>query len=219
MPGRLVCRDPSRGGAYDLGEAPATIGRAADNKIVLTPEGVSRYHAAVRWNGEHYVIEDLGSKNGTWLNGERLSGPQRLEHGDTIAFPAEPALQLFFEERRATKTVTFSPEEAATQELDTPTADVGLRIDLRKAEVWLRGLRVNVTAKEYLALSALSLKNGALVRRQELAEQVWPEYEGAVSDENIEQLISRLRRKLEDEPERPRYLLTVRGLGYRLVLP
>ncbi|HZQ38468.1 MAG TPA: helix-turn-helix domain-containing protein [Dehalococcoidia bacterium] len=50
-----------------------------------------------------------------------------------------------------------------------------------------------------------------------MAQAVWPEYQGGVGDYNIEQVISRLRRKLEPEPERPRHLLTVRGLGYRLM--
>ena len=64
----------------------------------------------------------------------------------------------------------------------------------------------------------LYASRGALISKQDLALQVWPEYQGVVGDENIEQLISRLRRKLETDPQHPRYLLTVRGLGYRLIV-
>jgi len=72
-----------------------------------------------------------------------------------------------------------------------------------------------LSAKEYLALAHLTRQSGALVSKESLAQAVWPEYEGQVSDYNVEQLISRLRRKIEPEPEQPRHLITVRGLGYR----
>jgi two-component system response regulator RegX3 len=81
----------------------------------------------------------------------------------------------------------------------------------------VRGEAVTVGAKEYLALAYLYAQGGALVTKEALAGAVWPEYQGDVSDYNIEQLISRLRRKIEATPVRPKHLLTVRGLGYRLV--
>ena len=62
-------------------------------------------------------------------------------------------------------------------------------------------------------------RGGALVSKEELAARVWPELEGQVSDANVEQLIARLRRKLDGGAAHPPLLLTVRGLGYRLVLP
>ena len=99
--------------------------------------------------------------------------------------------------------------------VELPT-DSGLRVDLERAEVWVNGRQVSLGPKEYLALAFLYRRRGALVTKEELAAQVWPEFQGAVSDYNIEQLISRLRRKLEQDPEHPRYVLTVRGLGYRL---
>jgi DNA-binding response OmpR family regulator len=76
-----------------------------------------------------------------------------------------------------------------------------------------------VTAKEYLTVQLLYQKRGALVTKEKLATHVWSEYAGAIGDASIEQIIFRLRRKLEADPERPRHLVTVRGLGYRLIEP
>jgi DNA-binding winged helix-turn-helix (wHTH) protein len=60
------------------------IGRAPDASVWLEAQGVSRYHARVRLENARATIEDLSSKNGTFVNGERLSGPRVLEGGDQI---------------------------------------------------------------------------------------------------------------------------------------
>ena len=222
MLGRLIEREGGRPEtAHSLDEGTTTIGRAADNVLVVDRAGVSRYHAQLRWDGGQFVLEDLNSKNGTWLNGERLTAPHPLRHGDVLTLPGQPALRLLFEELTSTTTVDLSsvlsaaaPEAAGGGE----TATNGLRIDRRTAEVWVRDRRVNLTAKEYLALTVLAAAEGGLVSKQQLAEQVWPEYEGIIGDENVEQVIFRLRHKLETEPDQPRYVETVRRLGYRLHL-
>lgn len=54
------------------GRADATAGRTADNDLVLDHIQVSRKHARMRWDGRHYLITDLGSTNGTYVNGERV---------------------------------------------------------------------------------------------------------------------------------------------------
>lgn len=89
-------------------------------------------------------------------------------------------------------------------------------MDARRAEVTVDGRPISVTARELFALAALAQDPGALVSKDDLAKKVWPETNGVVSDDSIEQLVSRLRRKLGDDAREPRYLLTVRGLGYRL---
>jgi two-component system response regulator RegX3 len=67
-------------------------------------------------------------------------------------------------------------------------------------------------------LKALYERKGYLCDRYYLVESVWGEsYIGQVDDARIEKLISRLRAKIEPEPTDPRYLLTVRGRGYKLV--
>ncbi|HEX5633939.1 MAG TPA: FHA domain-containing protein, partial [Gemmatimonadales bacterium] len=55
-----------------------------DNEVVVRVDGVSRNHAKIVAQSDGYVLEDSNSKNGTWLNGERVSTPQRLHHLDVI---------------------------------------------------------------------------------------------------------------------------------------
>jgi len=185
-------------------EAPVTtLGRGETNDIVTEHPSASRRHAQLRLDGTDYVLEDLGSANGTFRNGARIGGPQRLEHGDTISLPGLSALFRLTDE-------TFR---------ETPSAGTWarIRVDPRTAEVWVDEQPVAVTAKEFLALRALIDRYGGLISKDDLARAVWPEYQGAVGDYNIEQLVSRLRRKLEPDPQHPQMLLTVRGLGYRLL--
>ena len=62
------------------------IGRGEGNDITLDDTSVSRRHAALIWTQERWCIEDLGSANGTWVNGERVpfGVPRPLRHGDRI---------------------------------------------------------------------------------------------------------------------------------------
>lgn len=74
------------GTAYDL-TAGATLGRG-DVEIQLDDPFASSHHARISRQGRAVVIEDLGSTNGTYLNDERLSGPQPLHEGDRIRIGA-----------------------------------------------------------------------------------------------------------------------------------
>jgi DNA-binding winged helix-turn-helix (wHTH) protein len=60
------------------------IGRAADAWISVASSKVSRRHARIVVAGDRVVLEDLGSKNGTYLGGARIAGPVDLKHGDCI---------------------------------------------------------------------------------------------------------------------------------------
>src|SRR5205085_7304071 len=63
---------------------PFTFGRNADSSIVFTGGRASRRHAEIRRDGADYLLSDLGSSNGTLVNGQRLTAPHRLRHGDTF---------------------------------------------------------------------------------------------------------------------------------------
>jgi pSer/pThr/pTyr-binding forkhead associated (FHA) protein len=61
-----------------------TVGRGVDADLVLADELVSRRHARVSPSGTGAVVEDLGSRNGTFVNGNQTHGPTRLEPGDQL---------------------------------------------------------------------------------------------------------------------------------------
>jgi len=71
---------------YDLDKDTIVIGREDDVDIVIDNPSVSRKHAHVRKEGAGWVVEDLGSSNGTFLHGEKISGPQPIKEGDEIGF-------------------------------------------------------------------------------------------------------------------------------------
>lgn len=84
---RLVMRSgPSVGKVYPLDKSEMFLGRDLTNEIVINDPEISRRHARLFQQGSTYVIEDLGSTNGTFVNGQRLMGPNVLRPGDVMTF-------------------------------------------------------------------------------------------------------------------------------------
>jgi DNA-binding winged helix-turn-helix (wHTH) protein len=71
---------------FRLTAGETLIGRGDECGVVLPSTQVSRVHARVRVDQKAVTLEDLGSKNGTWVNGERLRGPTPLADGDEVTF-------------------------------------------------------------------------------------------------------------------------------------
>jgi hypothetical protein len=78
-----VLEDGRPGRTYRLGRAPMTIGRLPECDIVVDDPGASRQHAQVRFDGERFVVSDLGSTNGILVN-EVQSEERALEDGDRV---------------------------------------------------------------------------------------------------------------------------------------
>ena len=74
----------SSGCSYDLKQPATTLGRETDNDIQLLVGGVSRYHAVFEYSENLWTLRDLGSTNGTNLNGSRLEKAEKISHGDII---------------------------------------------------------------------------------------------------------------------------------------
>ena len=90
-----------------------------------------------------------------------------------------------------------------------------LVIDKRRHEVLRAGLRVELTPLEFQILDLLASEPGRAWSRNALLDQVWStDYEGY--QRNIDPHINRLRKKIETDPKNPHYVLTVRGVGYKL---
>ena len=76
---------PTPGVTFPLDGDQLTIGRDSTNPVAINDAEVSRKHARLMFQGGKYVLEDLGSTNGTFVNGQRLAGPVVLKSGDVIS--------------------------------------------------------------------------------------------------------------------------------------
>ncbi|MDE7431238.1 MAG: response regulator transcription factor [Lachnospiraceae bacterium] len=90
----------------------------------------------------------------------------------------------------------------------------GMTIDNLNRLVLINDVQVELTGKEFDLLSFLAANKGKVFTKKQIYTHVWAE-EYAFDDSNIMSFISKLRKKIEPDPERPFYILTVRGVGYR----
>ncbi len=89
MPPAIVGHEgPLAGQRFPLGDKSLTFGRRGDNSVVITSERASRFHAEVLHESEHYVVHDRGSRNGTLVNGKRVTS-HVLRPGDVITIGGE----------------------------------------------------------------------------------------------------------------------------------
>jgi two-component system KDP operon response regulator KdpE len=100
-----------------------------------------------------------------------------------------------------------------------PVVEIGeLRVDLAAREVTFAGEPVQLTPHEFGLLALLARNEGRLLTHKAILEEVWGHAYNAESH-YLHVYVSQLRRKIEPEPSRPRYILTEPGAGYRLVDP
>jgi two-component system alkaline phosphatase synthesis response regulator PhoP len=89
-----------------------------------------------------------------------------------------------------------------------------VEIDFEKRDVIRKGVPVTLAGKELDLLRYLIERRGSVVTRDELLGNVW-DYHAGASSRTIDVHVAWLRQKLEDDPQRPRHIQTIRGLGYR----
>lgn len=185
------------------------IGRDPGCSIVLVDRQVSRYHARVSIEGERVALEDLGSKNGTFLDNVQLTEPVMLHDGDIFSVAL---IQQF---------VYLSSD--ATLPLDLPVRVSKekwgkLFVDTRSRRIWLgdKELDPPLSVPQFRLLQEVYNRPGQVVARQELEVAVWGD-EGAVgiSDQALDALIRRLRDRLAEIDPVHQYLVTIRGHGIR----
>jgi len=115
-----VREDPSSEKEYPLGEGSVVLGREAFNDIVVYDPEVSRRHAQISLQEGRYIIEDLGSTNGTFVNGRRVNSPVPLHNGDVIEM-GEEARIIFSSTADPFGETVARPDEI--QEMDKTMAD------------------------------------------------------------------------------------------------
>ena len=108
----------SIGQVYTMVGDLLTIGRAQDNDVVLDDPQVSRYHAHLMRHGDEIIIEDLGSTNGTLVNGRRITGPHVLQPSETLAVGASV---FSIEGFAAPSTVGILPQTLTARDFPGPS--------------------------------------------------------------------------------------------------
>ena len=89
-----------------------------------------------------------------------------------------------------------------------------VRLDIEKHEARVKGVPVSLPPKEFMLLECLMRRTGKLCTREALIGDVWgADYFGDTRTLDVH--VKRLRTKIEDDPRKPRYLRTIRGLGYK----
>lgn len=106
---QLVMRSgPTPGVTFPLEGEQLTIGRDSTNGVAINDAEVSRKHARLNLQGGKYVLEDLGSTNGTFVNGQRLAGPVVLKSGDVVSLGEQIVLMYDVIQADAGATVAVS---------------------------------------------------------------------------------------------------------------
>jgi DNA-binding response OmpR family regulator len=94
----------------------------------------------------------------------------------------------------------------------------GLEIDISSMTVQVDGIQIPTTTREFRLLEYLAAHRGRVLTRDQLLDAVWKETP-FVTPRSIDVYIRRLREKIESDPRHPRYLKTLRGIGYRFEVP
>jgi pSer/pThr/pTyr-binding forkhead associated (FHA) protein len=194
--------DPS-GKMHPLINNLTHIGRAVENEVVIVDKRASRQHACVRREGRKVFLEDAGSTNGTLLNNQRVTATMELRDGDLITIGD----------------VQFTFHDPDTTVIESPFPE--LEMDIPAGVVRVNRMAVTLSPKEFILLSYLYKSRGQICSKEEIGSTVWSEYDSSsgIYDYQIENLVRRLRTKIETDPNNPQLLLTIRGLGYKLTLP
>ncbi|MCM2374073.1 SpoIIE family protein phosphatase [Aporhodopirellula aestuarii] len=139
---------------FELDRDEMKIGRHPECDIVVDAGAVSRYHAKVRRVGEAWVVEDLGSRNGTFVNGQLLTRPHSLAQGDRIRI-SEVELLFHGDEvpefaRGGTSEMTFDGTNFGIQMVDETDTKVvaSSKIEFRSSD---QGLKMTATPEAKLA--------------------------------------------------------------------
>jgi len=192
-------------GRWTLAAPLTTIGRWDDNDVVIEDRWVSRHHAEVHHERDQYIVHDLGSKNGTLVNGQRITAPTVLADGDQIQ--VTPLIKLTF--------VDYGSTAPLPAEIDGPA----LELDPVARQVYIRGhlLSPPLSPAQFTFLYLLAEHPGRVYSRDQVIATVWPDDEAeGISDEAIDALVRRVRLRLRTLDATHDYITTVRGYGFKL---
>ena len=215
------CSGDETGRIFPLSQKSAIIGRIAPDSapdIMIQDDYISRQHAEICHEDGCYTLCDMGSANGTEINGKHLE-PYRhypLKHNSKVGLgivSGIPRVILCFKESPATV-------RAPIPQTHPEVSGAWLKIDENRKEVVVNNQVISLSKKEYGLISLLHSNKGRVFSKDEIIDSLWPKVKdpGAISDAAIDQLVYRLRKKIEPDFSQPRYLISKKGFGFMLTL-
>ncbi len=206
LPMIIVYEGEQEGQRWILDRDRVTIGRTSGCDIVLAERQVSRRHAQIERDDDGYLLHDLRSKNGTYVNGKEVrNAPYRLRDGGEIQI----ALYI--------KMGFVGADATLPLELTGPSR--GLHIDRLARRVFVGGQELipPISPAQYRLLESLLDYEDEVVSRDVIVTSVWSEEESlGVSEQAIDALVHRLRDRIAAIDPDHDYIVTVRGHGFRL---
>lgn len=199
-----------------LTQDSVTIGRGEDCDVVIAERQVSRQHIRVFKDQDEWFIEDLDSRNGTWLNGHKLVGEQKLYDGDEINLAQ--TINVQFLGTGATAPNTFdAPEFIGASRAAQAEGRLKMDADARRVFVGEKEIDPPLSPPQYRLLELLYSNMGSICTREQVIEAVWPDVIGeGVSEQAIDALVRRLRDRIAEVDPEWQYIVTMRGHGFRL---
>lgn len=198
--------------------AEMVLGRDDGCEIVIPVRQISRRHLRITLDGGACVIEDLRSKNGTWVNGYRLTGMRQLEDGDEIRVAKDIRLRFVGSGATAPSTTRVLPDVIPSGAM----TGLRMRLDPESRQVVIREEMLDppLSLPQYRLLEILFASQGGVCSRGDVVDAVWPDAMGmGVSEQAIDALVRRLRDRLAEVDAGHQYIVTVRGHGFRLDNP
>lgn len=208
----IIHEGEKAGQRWTIREDELVIGRGGECDLVLPERQVSREHIRIYRDGYTYYLQDLDSKNGTWVNSKQVKDTTvPLKDGDEIQIALAVKITFVGSESTAPLLVEELPHTLGR-----------LQINQDSRRVFINGIEVDppLSLPQYRLLELLYDGAGAVRTRDEVIEAVWPEAIGeGVSEQAIDALVRRLRDRLAEVDPEQQYIITVRGHGFRLDNP
>lgn len=183
----------------------ATAGREPTNTVLLAHPMVSRHHARIEAADGGFVVEDLGSRNGTIVNGSTIAGRTAVPDPATISI-GPFVMGVSREGSDETWTAVGSGKSFAPRTM----------LDRATRQLHIDGALVldTLSANEYALLDLLALRAPAVVERATVGDTVWGEGQWDVY--MLHNLVSRIRKRIAQRGAWDEVIVTVPGIGYRL---
>ena len=184
------------------------IGRVDACDIMVPDRQVSRQHARLVREPEGVFLEDMGSKNGTYHNNQRVVSRVMLKDGDIVQIAL--AQEFTFLSSDATLPLDELPIIPLEKHL--------IQLDNAAHRVYISGIELlpPLSKSQFDLLQAMYMKTGEIVSREDAIAAVWGNITEGVSEQALDALVRRLRERLSQIDATHEFIVTMRGHGFRL---